>query len=29
MNGLGQNQIGAETKRFGHASLSFHYRDRQ
>ena len=29
MNGLGQNQIGAETKRFGHAGLSFHYGDRQ
>ncbi len=29
MNGFGQDQIGAEAKRFGHARLSFHYRHRQ
>jgi hypothetical protein len=29
MNGLGQNQIRAEAKRFGHAGLSFNYGHRQ
>ena len=29
MNGLGQNQIRAQAKRFGHAGLSFNYRHRQ